>query len=394
MDSFAVLASIKLPDHSMNTRKIILSVLGVLLIIGGYFGAKAIIANKKSFKPRAEKVVKTVFTEVVQNGTVPIVVPANGSLTAKNRVELYAEVQGVFRKGSKLFKTGEHYRKGQTIIRIDASEYGASVQSAKSDLYNQLTSIMPDLRLDYPEIFPKWQAYLTGFDLSEVTPPLPEMTDEKEKFFISGRGILTSFYNVKNLEQRLSKYRISAPFDGVLTETLVTEGTLVRAGQKLGEFINTEVYELEVAVSKKFSDLLKVGENVQLSDLDDSKTYVGKVARINGRVDQASQTIKAFIEVKDNTLREGMYLEANLDAKKEADAIEIDRNLLLEGDKIFVVRDTILDLIDVKPIYFTDKTVVIKEVPNGTEIMSKPLLGAYIGMAVKVYQEKTANTKG
>ncbi len=375
-------------------RKIILSVLGILLIIGGFFGAQAIIANKKSFKPRAEKVIKTVFTEVVQNGTVPIVVPANGNLVAKNRVELYAEVQGVFRKGGQLFKTGERYNKGETIIRIDASEYGASVQSAKSNLFNELTSIMPDLRLDYPEFFPKWQAYLNSFDMSKPTPQLPEMTSEKEKFFISGRGILTSFYNVKNLEQRLSKYRIAAPFNGVLTETLVTEGTLVRSGQKLGEFINTDVYELEVAVSKKFSDLLKVGESVELSALDDSKTYVGEVARINGRVDQASQTIKAFIEVKDSSLREGMYLEAKLDAKQEKDAIEVDRNLLLEGDKIFVVRDTILDLIDVKPVYFSEKSVVLKEVPDGTVIMSKPLLGAYTGMAVKVYQEKETNTEG
>lgn len=375
-------------------RKIILSILGVLLIIGGFFGAKAIVASKKSYQPRAQKVVKTVFTEVVENGAVPIVVPANGNLVAKNRVELFSEVQGVFRKGSKLFKTGERYRKGETIIRIDASEYAASVQSAKSNLFNQLTSIMPDLRLDYPEFFSKWQTYLNGFDMSKPTPELPEMTSEKERFFISGRGILTSYYNVKNLEQRLSKYRISAPFNGVLTETLVTEGTLVRSGQKLGEFINTDIYELEVAVSKKFSDLLKVGENVSLSALDDSKTYTGKVSRINGRVDQATQTIKAFIEVEDNTLREGMYLEANLDAKEETDAIEVDRNLLLEGNKIFVVRDSILDIIDVNPVYFSDKTVVLKEVPNGTVIMSKPLLGAYTGMAVKVYEEKKTNTEG
>ncbi len=374
-------------------RKIILSILGILLIIGGFFGAQAIIANKKSFKPKAQKVVKTVFTEVVENGTVPIIVPANGNLVAKNRVELYSEVQGVFRKGSKLFKTGERYNRGDVIIRIDASEYAASVQSSKSNLFNQLTSIMPDLRLDYPEFFPKWQDYLTSFDMTKPTPALPEMTSEKEKFFISGRGILTSYYNVKNLEQRLSKYRISAPFSGVLTETLVTEGTLVRAGQKLGEFINTDVYELEVAVSKTFSDLLKVGEKVKLSAMDDATGYEGKVARINGRVDLASQTIKAFIEVKDATLREGMYLEANLDAKQESEAIEVDRTLLLEGDKIFVVRDTILDMIDVKPVYFTDKKVVLKEVPNGTVIVSKPLLGAYAGMAVKVYDEK-ANTKG
>lgn len=379
--------------NNQPMRKIILSVLGLLLIVGGFFGAKAIIANKKSFKPRAEKVIKTVFTEVVDNGNVSIVVPANGNLVAKNRVELYAEVQGVFKKGNKLFKTGQRFNKGETIIRIDASEYAASVQSSKSNLYNQLTSIMPDLRLDYPEIFPKWQSYLSNYDMEKATPALPEMVDEKEKFFISGRGILTSFYNVKNLEQRLSKYRISAPFNGVLTETLVTEGTLVRSGQKLGEFINTDVYELEVAVSKTFSDLLKVGKNVELSSIGDSKKYTGKVTRINGSVDLASQTINAYIEVKDKTLREGMYLEANLDAKEETNAIQVDRNLLLEGNKLFVVRDTILDLIDVNPVYFTDKSVVLKNVPNGTTILSKPLLGAYTGMAVKVYVGKNENTE-
>lgn len=375
-------------------RKIIFTGLGIVLILASFFLAKVIIDSKKVFKPRAEKVVKTVFTEVVENKTIPIVVTANGNLTAKQRVELYAEVQGVFRRGNKLFKEGQSYRKGETIISIDAEEYAASVQSAKSNLYNELTSIMPDLRLDYPEIYPKWQSYLNGFDLSKSTPALPEMDTESERFFISGRGILTNYYNVKNLEQRLSKYRIVAPFTGVLTEALVTEGTLVRSGQKLGEFINPGVYELEVAVSKSFTDLLKVGESVELTNLDDSEVFSGKVTRINGRIDQASQTIKAFIEVDNDKLREGMYLEANLDAKKEENAIEIDRSLLLEGNKIFVVRDSVLDLIDVKPVYFSEKSVVLKDVPDGMTIMSKPLIGAYTGMAVKVYEDQPDNSKG
>ena len=367
-------------------RKIILSILGVLIIVAAVYVANLIVSSKSSSRPKVEKVIKIVFVEQVQNGTVPIVVPANGNLKAKNRMELYSEVQGVFRGGNKLFRTGQSYNKGESIIRIDATEYAASVQSAKSNLYNQLTSIMPDLRLDYPDIFPKWQAYLTGFDMGKTTPELPAMTSEKEKFFISGRGILTTYYNVRNMEQRLFKYRISAPFKGVLTDALVTEGTLIRAGQKLGEFINTNVYELEVSVSKNFSDLLKVGEQVELTNLDKTKNYTGEVIRINGSIDQATQTIKAFIEVKDSNLREGMYLEAKLNAKEETNAIEIDRNLLLENNQIFIVRDSILDLIDVSPVYFSDKKVVLKEVPEGITILSKPLIGAYAGMLVKKYQ--------
>tara|TARA_R110002050_G_scaffold75052_12_gene160997 strand:- start:8591 stop:9730 length:1140 start_codon:yes stop_codon:yes gene_type:complete len=375
----------------MNSRKIALSIIGALLIIGSFFGAKYIINSKSTPKPRPEKVVKTVIVETVKNGNVPIIVPANGNLVAKRRVELYAEVQGVFKPGNKLFKPGQEYRAGEILIRIDAAEYYANVQSSKSNLYNLITSIMPDLRLDYPEVFNKWQTFLANFDIDKSVPSLPEMTSDKEKYFISGRGILTNYYTVKNLEQRLAKYTIEAPFDGVLTEALVTEGTLVRSGQKLGEFINTNDYELEVAISKTYSDLLSVGEVVELKSIDRNLTYQGKVTRINGRVDLASQTITAFIEVKDPDLKEGMYLEAHLKAKEEPNAIEIDRSLLLETEEIFVVRDSVLDLIPVKPVYFSDNSVVLKDVPDGITILSKPVMGAYSGMLVKVFKDQETN---
>ena len=78
-------------------RNIILSILGVLFIIATVFISKLLIDNKNKPKPIAAKVIKTVFTDTVNNTTIPIVIPANGNLTAKQRVELYSEVQGIFR---------------------------------------------------------------------------------------------------------------------------------------------------------------------------------------------------------------------------------------------------------------------------------------------------------
>ncbi|ALJ04912.1 RND transporter [Pseudalgibacter alginicilyticus] len=368
-------------------RKIILSVIGILLIVLSILYAKKLIADKNKPKPVKEKVVKTVFTDTVTNGMVPIVIPANGSLVAKRRVELYSEVQGLFRTGNKLFKPGQEFNKGENLIRIDAAEYYAGVQSSKSELYNTIAAIMPDLRLDFPEVFQKWQDYLNNFDLSNTTPKLPEMTSIKENYFITGRGIVSSYYDVKNLEQRLSKYNISAPFTGILTEALVTEGTLVRSGQKLGEFIDPSVYEMEVALSEDYASLLEVGEDVILSNLDKTKTYEGKVARVNGSIDATTQTITAYIDVKDETLKEGMYLEANLNAKEEKDAIEIDRNLLLDTNEVFIVRDSLLDVIAAKPIYFSETKVVLKNIPDGTIILKKAVPGAYAGMLVKPFKE-------
>jgi multidrug efflux pump subunit AcrA (membrane-fusion protein) len=369
-------------------RKIVLSVLGVILIIASVFFAIKLVESKNKVKPVRQKVVKTVLVDTVQNTIIPIVIPANGNLTAKRRVELYSEVQGIFISGSTLFKAGQTYQKEQTLIRIDASEYYASVQSAKSNLYNAIAAIMADLRLDFPEVFPKWQTYLKGFDLNKSTPKLPEMTSEKENYFVTGRGIVSSYYNVKNLEQRLSKYVISAPFKGILTESLVTEGTLVRNGQKLGEFIDPSVYEMEVAISKSFANLLKIGEQVALNNLEGTETFTGKVSRVNGSIDANTQSITVFIEVKNEKLKEGMYLEARLDARKEENAIEIDRNLLLDTQEIYIVRDSILDVIPAKAVYFSDSKVVLKEVPNGSVILSRPVPGAYAGMLVKVFKDK------
>jgi multidrug efflux pump subunit AcrA (membrane-fusion protein) len=364
-------------------RQIISVILGILLLIGGYFLMLFIINSKNNKRPTPKKVVKSVFVDQITNGTVPIIIPANGNLVAKRRVELYSEVQGIFRPGAKLFKPGQFYKEGQAFISIDNSEYKANVQSAKSNLYNSIASIMADLRLDFPEVFPKWQSYLQGFDLNKPTPKLPEMTNEKENYFVTGRGIVSSYYNVKNLEQRLTKYTISAPFDGVLVEALVTEGTLIRNGQKLGEFIDPSTYEMEVAIGKSFASLLKVGERVQLNNLEGTENYSGVVSRVNGNIDAATQTITVFIEVKNAKLKEGMYLEANLNARSEPNAIEISRSLLLDNQQIFVVRDSILDLIDVKPVYFSDTKVVLKNIPDGTVILSKPIPGAYAGMLVK-----------
>jgi multidrug resistance efflux pump len=59
----------------------------------------------------------------------------------------------------------------------------------------------------------------------------------------------------------------------------VTEGTLVRAGQKLGEFIDPTQYELEVAVSKTYADMLSIGQKVDLKNLDKTKSFIGKIER-------------------------------------------------------------------------------------------------------------------
>ncbi|TVZ27050.1 RND family efflux transporter MFP subunit [Gillisia sp. Hel_I_86] len=365
-------------------RKIILSILGVILVIAAIFVAKAIIESNTKERPPAKKVVKTVYVQTVNNTTVPIVIPANGTVTALQKNTLFSEVEGIFRNSAKPFRPGQEYSKGQVLIRIDAAEYAANVRAAKSELYNKIAAVMPDLRLDYPDVYPKWEAYLNNFDVNKSLPPLPASSSEQENYFISGRGIVSGYYNIKNQETRLNKFIIVAPYNGVLTEALVTEGSLVRPGQKLGEFIDPSEYELEVAVRKSFSDLLEVGEQVALNNLEGTQQFKGVVSRVNSKIDSNSQTVQVFIKIKDAKVKEGMYLEANLEARDVEKALSIPRNLLVDKNKVYIVENNTLQLAKIDAVHFSSESVVITGLKDGTQLISAPVPGAFVGMPVEI----------
>ena len=372
-------------------RKYINIFLGIALIALAFWLVNVmILKNKRPDRPPV-KIVKTVFIDTIHNSTIPIMIRANGTLVAKNRIELFSEVQGVLQPTSKEFRPGNSYRKGEVILKIRSDEHYANLQAQKSNLYNSITSIMPDIRLDYPEEYAKWEAYLQEFDFDNVTPPLPQTNSEQEKFFISGRNIYTTYYNVKNMEVRQTKYTIRAPYNGILTDAMVNPGALIRPGQKLGEFINPSVYEMEVAINAKYSDLLQIGNTVEVASLDTGMTWNGKIVRVNGSVDQATQTVMAYIELRGKDLKEGIYLEAHLKAKSEENAVEIPRKLLIDNQSLYVLKDSIIDLVPVKPVYYSDESVVIKGLADGTPYVSRMVPGAYPGMVVQVFKERTEN---
>lgn len=366
-------------------RKGISIILAIILIIGALLLANYLIDNKQKPKPTVQKIIKTVFTETVTNGNIPLVITTNGNLIAKNKIELYSEVQGVLETTTKEFKSGTFYKKGEVLVKINSDEFYANLQAQKSGLFNTITAIMPDIRLDFPNEYTKWQSFLKNFDIHKPIEKLPEINSDKEKFFISGRGILTTYYTVKNLEVKLNKYSLTAPFSGILTDALVNPGTLIRSGQKLGEFINPTIYEVGVSVKSQYQDLLQIGKKVTLYNLDKTKSWTGKVVRINAKVDTATQTINAFIEVTGKNLKEGEYVEVALETKSEENAFEVPRKLLIDNSKLFIVKDSVLDLVDVNLIFENENSVVVKGLSDGTKIVSKPVPGAHIGMLVKIY---------
>lgn len=364
-----------------NIRKIILSILGLLIIFGSYLLSKSIANSNPPPRRQADKLVKEVYYLEVKNSTYKVQIPSNGILEAYQRIKITSRVQGLMQTISPLFKSGQAYKKGQVLAQIESSEFRLNVIAQRASLYNLITSVLPDLELDFSTAYLDWRTYLTNFDVQKEVPPLPAMEDDV-RLFISGRGIISSYYALQNLEKSLSFYTIIAPFNGVLVATNVTEGSLVRPGQELGDFIAPDDYELKVALPKSYVEKIAVGAMVDLKSIDTQKQYKGRVARINAKVNSETQSVEVFIRVNDSELREGVYMEALIGALEFENVFAVDRGLLNGDQELYLVEENKLILKKVDVVHFTESKAIIQGVADGLKIVAQPIIGAYQGMEV------------
>ncbi len=333
-------------------------------------------------KASTENIISVPVIKVV-NKQLNISVPVIGKLISKEKVEIFSEVSGIMQNTSNDFLEGIRFKKGELMLDINSDEARQSLKSKKSDLMNLISQALPDLKFDYPESYQQWYDYLNDFEIDNKLVALPKPVDNREKFFISGKGIYKSFYDIESQEVRLAKYRIYAPFDGVVTNSNIKPGTLVRSGQKLGEFVKATEYELEVSVSLKDIPFVKVGDQIDLySDIVSGK-WKGKISRINNAIDTRTQTVLAYIAVSSSDLKEGMYMKGNIETGKSYNAVELSRKLLVDKNKVFVVEGDKIKTLTVDVIQENSDIVVIRGIRDNTMISLKTK-NIHDGLKVKV----------
>ncbi|MEN8928123.1 MAG: HlyD family efflux transporter periplasmic adaptor subunit [Flavobacteriales bacterium] len=366
-------------------KKTIQSFIGTLLILGAagwIFGLFA--SSKKAPERKTIKTVKSVPSIKVLNTSLPIQIKSTGSILAKDRTVLFSEVQGVFQQTERQFKPGVRYGNGQPLIRINNSEFAATVESQRINFKSLITGTLADIQFDYPSELTTWKSYANSITSEKSLPVLPKTNNENFSNYISGKGIFTTYYSIKNLETRLAKYTIYAPFSGVLVKADITPGTLVSPGQKLGEFIKTGVYELELNVNASMTDFLKIGKKVTLFTTDRSESYQGRVTRVNSQIDRASQTVQLFVEVRSSELNEGEYLEADINAQNVTEVFEIPRSLIVDENMVFLVKDSVLVKQAISIIHSSGNTLIVRGLKNNSDLVSSPVAGGYEGMKVAV----------
>ena len=58
------------------------------------------------------------------------------------------------------------------------------------------------------------------------------------------------------------------------------------------------------------------------------------------------------------------------------------RNLLVDDTNLFVVEDSVLNIVPVNVLHRSNKTIVVSGLVDGMKVVSKPVPGGYAGMVV------------
>ena len=358
---------------------------GIILLALTFFGANS-IAGMKQAQPKtpAPVRIKTVEVEPARNTTIPTTLRVQGELVAYNKIGIFSEVGGVLVESDRPFKQGTYFPKGSVLARIDAEEARLNLLSQRANLMNAITAIMPDLKIDYAADFPQWEQYLMSFDPERSTPKLPTPGSDRTKLFIASRNLQSQYYAIKSAEERLSKYVITAPFGGVITQANINAGAVVRVGQQLGELMSTGTYELAATVPTRDLNYIESGDKVQLSSDDIGGPWSGTVSRIDSQVDPGTQTVTVFIRVSGKGLREGMYLRGDIHADAIDGALTVPRASIIDQRGVYVVRDSTLEIQPVQVVKIDGDDAIVRGIPDGTPLVQGTVGGAYEGMRVNI----------
>lgn len=368
-------------------RKYLYLIASPLIIVAAVL-AIAALPEKPKAKINEEKSVIAVEVAYAEPQTLQNNIEVTGKLKAKQRYEIYAEVEGRLLPSAIKFREGNYYKKGEVLLQINKQEQYMSLLAQKSSFLTSITAILPDLKEDFSESYPAWKQYLQNLDIKKTLKALPVSKTEKEKYFIAGKGISNAYYSIKSVEERLSKYTLYAPFSGVISKSNIEAGTAVRPGQELGEMVNLSSYELEVTAPLKNVEHFKIGTKVNLYSSELKGEWMGKVIRIGNTLDANSQSVKIYIQTSGKTLKEGMFLSAQVNSKAFEEAVQIPRKLLLDGNQIYVVKDGKLVLQKVEVMDAFKSEAIVKGIPADTAVLLTNIKNPYAGMKVQVLNAK------
>ncbi|MBN2134506.1 MAG: efflux RND transporter periplasmic adaptor subunit [Acidobacteria bacterium] len=378
----------------MKTKtKITLSIIGLIIF------SFLLMFFLRGLKPEQEKMVHPEFKRKVKVApvlyeNVKAEVTSLGRVLSTHEVTLSAEVQGKLIEGDIPFKKGQSFKKGDLLVKIYDKQMRLTLNSSKSSFLNSVALLLPDFKIDFPENFEAWNQFFNSIDIDKDLPPMPKIKSNKEKIFLASRGILSSYYSIKQQEETLEKYNLIAPFDGALTDVRLQGGSVANIGSTLATMIRTDSLEIEFPLELEDASWVKIGDKVTICLEDGSKTWEGITVRKSNFVDPQTQSISAFVNVdnKNGTpLYKGQYLKASFNGRVIKETMEIPRNAVFNHNIVFIVNDNRLKKQEIKIHKINSNTIIFSGIDKGTLVVVEPLLNVAENSLVETLEDEENN---
>lgn len=376
-------------------RRIVI-VVSIIFIIGLAYGLMRFLEAQKEAPPvrRAVEARRFVKFEPVRYSSIKSEVSGPGRLSSLAEIDIIAEASGKIEPGKVALKKGAGFSKGDILFEVYPDEAILALKALKSNYQNTLASILPDLKIDYPDAEEGFKKFFSAISVDKPLPPLPEIRDDQLKIYLASQNVISQYYSIQQAELQLNRRTVKAPFNGTYKEVYLEAGAYTNTGGKVARAIRTDALELEVPLKRSDAAWVNINDPVTVHSENRDMAWKGRVIRKSQYVDEGTQSQEIFIKITSNgnqPLIAGEYLHASFPIRPIEGVMEIPRNAVFNSNEVFIVKSGRLVKREVSVVKTNERTLIFKGLPEGDTLVTQQLINVSEGTLVMT--EKSAPGK-
>lgn len=383
------------------SRRIQSILLPIMVFLLFPMGALAIInASQQPEETRRPFTPLAVMADYAVRQDVRLSVQTQGEARPQTEINLVPEVGGKVVYVSPNFIEGGIFVMGETLIRVDPSDYNVAVVRAQAGVAQAEQVLAREIaegdiaRTDYE-------------DLGRGEPsPLALRVPQKQQ---AQAALQAAKADLENARLQLSRTSVRAPFTGRVRTKTSGMGQFVTPGSQLGRIFSTNIVEVRLPFTD--TDMSKIDLPIAFvaKNKDEATPVVlstviggvrqqwdGLIMRTEATYDTQSRALFAIAEVADPygtgrsqngvPIAPGLFVDATVQGKIFPNAIVIPRDGLRVEDEIYTVNDkgkasirkvTVLDAT-------AERAVLASGVEAGELVVLSPMERSRVSIPLKV----------
>lgn len=232
-----------------------------------------------------------------------------GNVKTKQNVLIYPEMAGIL--ASVFVKEGQLVSKGDVLAVID--DGGMAQQVAQLEVTTALA------KTTYERQQRLWDQKIG----SEI------------QFLQSKTNYEAQKNNLAQLKKQQAKFKITAPFDGVIDDVIKDQGTIVAPGlgSEVFRIINLDQMYIEADIPESYVTSITKGKEVQVLFPILNKTITTKIRQTGNFINPTNRTFKAEISVpnKDQKIKPNLTAKLKINDYTNSSAVMIPQSIISEN---------------------------------------------------------------